>query len=199
MCNLPRSLCNSDWIGPDGDLEASRLPMASKRGLLSATAAQRGRAGGGSRFPVLLVILFLFLSPVIFFFSRGFRSAGLFVVSRFVSRSCNVGDLEILFNRKASSPMKIDAADTFLLPKDVSICQLHGCFILFSSYEIQLLISGVEKTRLVTINLCRCLGCFQLYRGNFRIVRRIQMWTLEVVGHSVLVNLRTPCGSWSLS
>ncbi|XP_022149072.1 polygalacturonate 4-alpha-galacturonosyltransferase-like [Momordica charantia] len=55
--------------------------MASKRGLLSATAAQRGRAGGGSRFPVLLVILFLFLSPVIFFFSRGFRSADLEIVS----------------------------------------------------------------------------------------------------------------------
>lgn len=55
--------------------------MASKRGLLSATAAQRGRAGGGSRLPVLLVIFFLFLSPVVFFFSRGFRGADLEIIS----------------------------------------------------------------------------------------------------------------------
>ncbi|XP_038877322.1 polygalacturonate 4-alpha-galacturonosyltransferase-like isoform X2 [Benincasa hispida] len=54
--------------------------MASKRGLLSATAAQRGRAGGGSRLPVLFVI-FLFLSPVLFFFSRGLRGADLEIIS----------------------------------------------------------------------------------------------------------------------
>ncbi|KGN46221.1 polygalacturonate 4-alpha-galacturonosyltransferase [Cucumis sativus] len=55
--------------------------MASKRGLLSATAAQRARAGGGSRIPLLLVIFFFFLSPVLFFFGRGFRAADLEIIS----------------------------------------------------------------------------------------------------------------------
>ncbi|KAG6593698.1 Polygalacturonate 4-alpha-galacturonosyltransferase [Cucurbita argyrosperma subsp. argyrosperma] len=55
--------------------------MASKRGLLSASASQRGRAGGGSRLPVILVIFFLFLSPVIFVFSRTLRGADLEIIS----------------------------------------------------------------------------------------------------------------------
>ncbi|XP_023549476.1 polygalacturonate 4-alpha-galacturonosyltransferase-like isoform X1 [Cucurbita pepo subsp. pepo] len=55
--------------------------MAQKKGLLSATAAQRARAGGGSRLTVLLIIFFLFLSPAVFFFSRGLRSADLEIIS----------------------------------------------------------------------------------------------------------------------
>ncbi|XP_023513809.1 polygalacturonate 4-alpha-galacturonosyltransferase-like isoform X2 [Cucurbita pepo subsp. pepo] len=55
--------------------------MASKRGLLSVSASQRGRAGRGSRLPVILVIFFLFLSPVIFVFSRTLRGADLEIIS----------------------------------------------------------------------------------------------------------------------